>query len=386
MENQSMKYQQTFLSIAFLFLTVSPTLRSQLAVGSYERKQPFLFCGNTAISEEFSAPFSYANLGTDVIKIDSAIASGDTADFWAHYNAQARQFYVNPVVRSEILQSHGVQIGGLGFVPTTVGDKQLTITMYYHVNGEAKTSLAVMVFHTAQVSSGLSFLTLVPDTIQFLGSTAGQITTDRTATQDTLFRSYRVKENDTARAYTLGLYRIDLTSCGTSSLTDIELHLDRPEDDFKILAPIFPKEIITADSTLVNFLYVPHSSEPRFRTATATFVDQTGEKVVLHLTIEVLKPSSVEGRSTSKSIPIVECLPNPASGELTVRYQLSEAGTCRFRLVSILGQCTLTVQQIDNTEAGNHTVTLPLQDAPPGSYLFQLDVNDSRTTQMVVIH
>lgn len=122
------------LALLSLIALATTTAQSQFVIGSYERTQPFLFCGDTPISEMFTAPFSYTNLGTDVITVDSMIASGDTSDFNAHYNAQTASFYLNPLALNTVVKPKSVSIGGIGFQPTTLGDKQLIITAYYRFN------------------------------------------------------------------------------------------------------------------------------------------------------------------------------------------------------------------------------------------------------------
>lgn len=138
------------------------------------------------------------------------------------------------------------------------------------------TTIAIWKFHTASVAPGLGFLTLVRDTISFVGSTTKQVVDDRTVSTDTIFRYFKVKLGDTITGAPFGMTRIDLTSCGGSTISEIRLAQDRKEDLFAVTRPTVPITIGTADSTLVNYTYAPLTVDPHIRTATATFISSTG--------------------------------------------------------------------------------------------------------------
>lgn len=392
------------LALLLLGLASALPLQAQLEVPSYERRQPFYFCGGVPQGDRLSVPFDLINRGTRAIVIDSAIAVGDTADFYANHLVGSDDRYLNPLMWKHI---NGRTIEGLGasfntffFTPKSPGTKQLTITVYYHDPfGVPLTAHATVRFHTVDAPIGLGFLYTMADTV-YTGdtNTVSAVTYDRTVVADTLTVRDTVVLGDTVFAAITGEKRIDLTSCGGVTITSITVEQEATDDIFVLRQPVTPLAIASGDSSLVDFLYVPLSTETAGRAVYVTFITAEGHRAVLRLIVVAYPKSAVESdpltpgdgviRDERGTITILrqglESAPNPFNERTTLRMTAVRAGHARLSIVNTLGQEVATLLD-DRVEIGTREIQFDAARLPAGFYFARLELAGDVVTKRLVL-
>lgn len=375
-----------------ILLLAAGSLHAQLVVPSYERVQPFLFCGADPQLEPLTVPFDFINTGRSELLIDSAIAVGDTSDFHANGIPGSGEYYLNPVMwkylNGRTVPGGVTLFNNFFFAPKTPGDKRLDITIYYHVEGAAATTRATIRFRSAPASSGLGLLAWRPDTVLYSDPVPYRVVTfDRAIYQDTLFLVDTVRVGDSLRAGTAGERRIDLVSCGATVVTEISAQHDAPHDEFTVYAPPMPVTVDGWDSTLVDFLYVPKAAPGRpVRTATVSFNTGDEQHVVLHLTIVVPGASDVraEDERGEGDDVMLRSLPNPFAGATTLRLGLARPAQVRLTVVNALGEQAALLYD-GALEAGDHQLRFDGTGLPAGVYFARLDAGGRMITRRLVL-
>ncbi|TAE21773.1 MAG: T9SS C-terminal target domain-containing protein [Candidatus Kapaibacterium sp.] len=77
-------------------------------------------------------------------------------------------------------------------------------------------------------------------------------------------------------------------------------------------------------------------------------------------------------------------IPNPAINYATLHYSLTEANFVRVELFSLLGQRMNTIFE-GKQLAGEHTLSLPLQNIPRGVYVCRLWVGETSKSLRLIV-
>ncbi|HVZ39199.1 MAG TPA: T9SS type A sorting domain-containing protein [Candidatus Kapabacteria bacterium] len=381
------------LLLSIVVLAAVPA-RAQLIVPSYERHQPFVFCNATPQGDELSVPFDLINHGSTVITVDSALAAGDTTDFYANFIVGSDVRYLNPVlwkyINEKVLNPGDVFFNSFFFTPKSAGDKHLTVTIYYHDTAAAFTTQCSLTFHAIGGPSGFGFLSSLTDTIRYADSLHfSSITYDRGVVKDSVTIIDTLAVGDTYRAAMEGEKRLDLTTCGATTVTLINAVTDTPDDSFAVISPTVPHDLASGDSTLVDYIYVSRNAEVPYRVATITFHTNDGQTATVRLILVKPKPSAVDdggshdergGAATAISI---DGAPNPFTGSTTLHVALPRAANARLSIVDGLGREVAVL--IDGPlEAGARDLQFNAEGLPVGLYFARLSVNgEARTYRLI---
>jgi hypothetical protein len=325
-------------------------------------------------------PFDLINSGSTGIVIDSAIATGDTADFYANFLPDSDIRYLNPIMWKTLngrpVNAGTASFNNFFFAPKTPGNKALIITVYYQENGVAKTTQTTIGFRTTGASAGLGFLAVKIDTIRYGSSGYQAVIHDRLLTTDTLFRTDTVRFNDTLFAAHEGDGRIDLTSCGGATITEIRITKELQDDIFEIRQPLLPFTIASGDSVLFDYIYAPRSTETESRSVTVEFITSGEGSAVFKLT--VIPRSATTGVEDERGVVLVdremlESLPNPFSGSTTLRINAPRPSHARVSVVSAMGEEVARLLD-ERVEAGARDLLFDAEDLPAGLYFARMEM------------
>jgi hypothetical protein len=378
----------TLFLVAALGLAMAAPALAQLEVASYDRVRPIIFCGQYRLSDPQSVPFDLRNTGSAAVTIDSVIATGDTADFYSNHVVATNEPYLNPVlwkyINGRTIEPGASSFTNFFFNPGSIGAKQLTITVHYHdAGGVPMTAQGTIHFRTTDVSAPFGFLAIVVDTIRYTGGiTSTAVTYDRTIVTDTLTVIDTVRLGDTLRASLALEDRIDLTTCGGVTVTEVERQQESSDDIFLVFYPIAPYTLQSGASTTVDFMYVPLSTETVGRQAFITFRTAEGHRAVLRLVIVTPGPSDVEDEEPVGDergvITLlrggIESMPNPFSGGTTIRTSFARAGHARLTVVNALGE-EVALLLDESVEAGVREIPFAAAGLPSGTYFARLSVS-----------
>lgn len=389
-----MKTRWTLLAlIAIAILT--PAARAQLVVPSYERLQPFIFCGSVPQGAELSVPFDLINRGTSEITLDSATASGDTADFYSNFLIGSGQRYLNPLmwryISQRIIEPGGVFFNSFFFTPRTPGAKQLLITVYYHDASGARTTQATVRFNTASGLAGLGFLRLANDTITYHDSIGySSVTYDRTLQYSALQIEDTLAYGDTLYAPLVGEERVDLTTCGDVALIAADVSLDTQGDSFAIKLPSLPFVMASGSSIPLDYMYISRQVEIPVRTATVVFRTAEGPTQTFRLRLVTPAPSAVDDEPEDEAPQVVAGeagsvtgAPNPFSGFTTLRVSTGRAAHARLAVVDQIGREVAVL--VDGVlEPGLRELPFDASQLAAGTYFVRLTLDgQSRAYRLV---
>ena len=374
----------------FLLLLLALPLRAQLLVPSYDRAQSFAFCNDVPQGEELSVPLDLINTGTTSIVIDSAIATGDTADFYANFLPGSDLRYLNPVMWKTLngrpVEPGSASFNNFFFSPKTPGPKQLVITIYYQENGVPRSTQSTVRFATSPATAGLGFLGLMADTIRYGSSGYQVIVHDRLLVTDTLFRVDTVAIDDTLHAAHAGDGRIDLSSCGGTTITEIRIIKEAPDDIFQILNPPLPLTLTSGDSILFDYIYVPRSTETEVRSAIAEFITSGGDRALFKLTVIGRSGTSgVERGVVGVDRRELEGMPNPFSGVATLRINTPRASHARVSVMNAMGR-EVALLLDERIEAGVREVRFDAADLPSGLYFARMELGDEVIVRRLLLN
>lgn len=377
-------------------VVAATSARAQLVVPSYQRTQPFVFCDDVPRGEELSVPFDLINRGTLPITIDSAVAVGDTADFYSNYLIGSSATYMNPVmwkyINEKVMYPGDIYFSSFFFAPKTPGTKNLAVTVYYHDTAGAHTTVATMRYFTVNGPRGLGFLRTASDTITYADSIGfTSVTYDRDVVQDSVVIEDTIRVGDTLRAVMVGEGRLDLSSCGSATITSISTTQSVAEDVFSILGPMTPKPLNSGDSTLVNFIYVARSTEETYRAAEATFTSTAGTvRLKLRLVTDFSSDVKPEGPGDERGLvvittPTLASAPNPFAASTTLRVAVPRAAEARLQVLDAVGREVAVV--FDGTlDAGTHELAFDAAGLAPGLYFARLTLDGvTRTHRLMVV-
>ncbi|MCC2545308.1 T9SS type A sorting domain-containing protein [Hymenobacter sp. BT175] len=115
-----------------------------------------------------------------------------------------------------------------------------------------------------------------------------------------------------------------------------------------------------------------------------------GEYAV-YTSVRVKRPASVitstqRARELASTLRL-EALPNPASTQVTLRYQLTAPAAVTVTVQNMLGAVVRTLPATARQMTGAHEAALPVADLPSGIYLVRLSTGEQmQTTRLVVQH
>ena len=380
----------TLVAVTMLAVTAS----AQVIVPSYQRTQPFVFCDSIPQGDELTVPFDIVNNGNTYIVVDSAVAAGDTADFYANFLVGSDQHYLNPInwrfLNGRTIEPHGVFFGSFFFTPKTPGPKQLTVTLYYHDTTAALSTQATFGFTTSLGRSGLAFLRLVTDTVSY-GSSVGysSITYDRVPTYTDAIVRDTLDLGDTVRAALVGENRLDLSSCGGAVIVAVDTRFDTPGDSFSLRLPALPFALASGDSMLLDYIYIARAIEIPYRTAVATFRTNAGDSLSLRLEIVMRKPSGVAAPdapiTTGNAVASLAGLPNPFNGSTTVRVAVPRPAQARVEVLNELGMRVALLAD-ERLDAGVREFRFDADGLPVGAYFVRCAIDaDVRTYRLMLV-
>jgi len=260
------------------------------------------------------------------------------------------------------LQPKQASLGSFAFSPSTSGKKQLILTVFYRQNDQSFTTQGVILYHTAEAPQGLAFLATTYDTVRFLGSTAAEVTSDRSLLQDTLFQYVVVRPNKEYRNPPIGFDRVDLVSCGATRISRIELEHDAG-DSMAVLRPTELQGFDSGDTILFRYSYLARPSGPAIRSAIVRIIPEQGAPLVLKLTLQVQGLTQVEAPQAGSIRLLDRIWPNPARQRITVQ---STESSINLRLYDQRG--TIVMEQM-LTEP--NTATVSIEGLPSGGYFLQ---------------
>lgn len=91
-------------------------------------------------------------------------------------------------------------------------------------------------------------------------------------------------------------------------------------------------------------------------------------------------------RKSSGSIAMVQAYPNPASNQVTCRYQLTNQRSVTITLHELSGKFLRELMAQQNVTAGIHEPELQLRDIPPGAYLIAVKTNTGdQAVQRIIV-
>ena len=102
----------------------------------------------------------------------------------------------------------------------------------------------------------------------------------------------------------------------------------------------------------------------------------------------VAVPTGVEGQPLAglkpEALVLGNSYPNPAKGQITISYQLPQAGRATMEIYNMLGQ---TVQKFDLgwQPAGNHSLNWNSSQQVQGVYFYRLQAGDFSSTKKLVV-
>jgi len=102
----------------------------------------------------------------------------------------------------------------------------------------------------------------------------------------------------------------------------------------------------------------------------------------------VLTPTSVHplpDRVPRASIEVLYPSPVRQGDRVHIRFRIDRPGLPRYMLTDMLGREVLPKTSLGRVSAGEHGLTLSLDDAVPGVYLFHLEVEGARTTRRLLV-
>lgn len=361
-----------------------------LQVPSYQREQPFLFCGALAQAEPLTVPFDLINpTGFDIV-IDSVIATGDTADFYANGIPGSGEYYLNPVmwkyVSGRTIPPYTTVFNSFYFAPKSPGTKQLDLIVYFHESDIYDTARATFTFTTADAPAGLGFLALKTDTVSYAPPGNYRVVTyDRTVTQDTLFISDTLDLYDTLRAKTSGEERIDLYSCNGSTVVEIQTTNTSP-NPFEVFMPATPFTIASGESMLVDFKYTSQTVPQGVQTMTIRFITADEQALMLYLTVYPRFTGSVDGPDERGSLAgaRMRSMPNPFTGSTTIRLGMDHPGDVQLVVMNALGEQVALLHD-GRVEAGEHELRFDAAGLPAGIYFARLESGGKLFTRPLVL-
>lgn len=121
------------------------------------------------------------------------------------------------------------------------------------------------------------------------------------------------------------------------------------------------------------------------RTATIEFLDANGN-VLCTKTVGVncLYPKQ-GGRSETKEHPFqLQIMPNPTSGNTTIRYTLAAEDIMKVEIYTSLGNL-VAVPEKGMNKAGEHILNYSTDELPPGVYYIRLTVGGQTTSLPLVL-
>jgi hypothetical protein len=86
----------------------------------------------------------------------------------------------------------------------------------------------------------------------------------------------------------------------------------------------------------------------------------------------------------SKSVAAISSFPNPAANEMQIHYSLPQAGNITIELTDVLGASVQVITR-EWHSAGNHTQAVNLSRLSEGTYFLQLQGEDFRAVQKVLV-
>jgi hypothetical protein len=375
---------------AFVLLGLQ-SLRAQLVIPSYERSQPLLLCDGSSLGQELTVPFDLVNTGTTDLLIDSAVAAGDTSEFYSNRDLATGAPYLNPIlwhfVSGKTLPAGSSSFAGLLFTPKSSGDKSLTITVYYHDGTVAKTAFATVLFHTFIAKPGIGFFSTRGDTVHYQGG-GYAVTYDRVLVQDTLFLTDTVTLGDSLVIPSDPGRHLYLTSCGDVSVTSVDATTTGSEEDLFENSTVPPPFMIgSADSVPVKLRYLPFNLAPKTRTVTIRYTTADGGTAVLVLTIVVVaNPSGVEEEGGDARIagPLLTGIPNPFTGSTTIALHLPVRTDARLSVVDALGR-EVALLHDGMVEPGSGSFTFDASRLPAGVYFARLRYDGRMVSRRLVL-
>lgn len=299
-----MKSRTTFyLALLAILCALSLELRAQIPgqfiITSYERAEPFYFCGDKPMLGGQNVHFGIANLRYKDHKIlDSLRFYGDTTIF-----------LVSEYEPRDSVNPGEAYLSGVYYIPRKIGSDTLRIVGYY---GPYK-STGTIICH-AKPAPPLAFygvMVVVDDVgggFQIGGS-------DEVLTVDTLhdvfaYGPYEISDTPRRTGYVDAVY---LYSCGTVTIDSIYTVGDFSELDIKEI-PTVPYTMHSGDSVKMPYTFTPKvpGKHPHYLVLHTT----TGEYLVWSFEYRVLEQMSVS-REVLSNVAL-QIHPNPARGQVTV--------------------------------------------------------------------
>ena len=377
--------------IAVLLLFGARSLTAQLVVPSYERTSPLLLCGGAMPAQELTVPFDLINTGTTDLLIDSAMAAGDTSEFYSNRELGTGNPYLNPIlwrfVSGKTLVAGSSAFAALAFTPKSSGDKSLTITVYYHDGATAKTALATVRLHVFLAQPGIGFLSTRADTVFYQGG-GYAVTYDRVLVQDTLRLSDTIVLGDSLVIPSDPGYRVYLTSCGDVSVTSVDVATTGSEEDLLDNSTIQPPFMVgSADTVPLRLRYLPFNLSPQTRTATIRYTTSDGKTAVLVLTVVVVANSSGvddERGGATPAGPQLSGSPNPFGGTTMIALDLPARRDVRLDVVDALGR-EVALLHDGTLEPGSTSFGFDASGLPSGIYFARLRYDGRLITRRLVV-
>jgi M6 family metalloprotease-like protein len=213
---------------------------------------------------------------------------------------------------------------------------------------------------------------------------------DTTYTSGTYFTTNHVNSNSTNgtnrnRPYGVALEETDMTSAGyrselwnsTNYGEAVDVWNSGTQTSFDSTGTAYP----------VTYLNGTDSTTGGAHTMTAVRAIPAAS-AAMACSMFVAVPTGVEGQPQAGPIPeafvLGNAYPNPAKGQVTISYQLPQAGRATMEIYNMLGQ---TVQKFDlgYQPAGTHSLNWNSSQQVQGVYFYRLQSGDFSSTKKLVL-